>query len=188
MSSEYDANVKDSEHVEALIKSMVDDMNNIASVREIILVTGNYIDSLMDIIITQFLARPDVESRTDFRDYFLKKIRLDFKQKLDILKHYNLIPSKLYKLIEDVMHKRNVIAHNVKYMELLSTKNSVPGYKNLIKYLMNNFKLIFPIIFVKLQNCQHLISYPRDKIAERCEEINKELENEDIIKFIFEGE
>ncbi len=168
---------------------MVEDINKIQSVRELVLVTSNYIDSLLDLMISHYFVRPSEEIRTEFRDYFLrKKLRPDFKQKLDILRHYWIVPKTLYSLIEDIMHKRNIIAHNVKGMELIQDAKSdlFPGHKNLLNVSSPKFRATIGVVFVQLLNCRSLMSLSLEKRKSRCRELDEKLRKDEVLSQFLE--
>ncbi|RMF96331.1 MAG: hypothetical protein D6734_03820, partial [Candidatus Schekmanbacteria bacterium] len=98
--STYEANRADSEYIDALIRPMVDDLNTMTSLRETILVMGNYMDELLNILLAQYFIESNAEKRRKFRDVFIEKTRIDFEKKLNLLRGLNLIPPLLNKIIK----------------------------------------------------------------------------------------
>ncbi len=177
--STYEANRADSEYIDTLIRSMVDDLNTMTSLRETILVMGNYMDELLNILLAQYFIESNAEKRRKFRDVFIEKTRIDFEKKLNLLKSLNLIPPLLNKIIKDMNAMRNAVAHNVDYGRAIAERPTPRIFQVMNVEIL---KAQFAAIFIHLQDCQHCINYDEESRTSSLQRIDEEIRQEELFR------
>lgn len=105
--------------------SFMNDLDELISsdrYREFIFVSHNYISEMLDKIVLNYFVT--LEKREEFEIRF-DIPKLSFSKKLNIIKKSNLIPKELCKVLSDFNKIRNVVAHNVDWLEKINRLNKL---------------------------------------------------------------
>ena len=118
-------NIKLEQEQYKLQDSFMEDLDDLISndrYREFIFVSHNYISEIIDNIILNYFST--LELREEFKIQF-NISKLGFSKKLNIINKSNLIPNELFRVLDDYNKIRNIVAHNVYWLDKLDELNNI---------------------------------------------------------------
>jgi len=139
--------------------------------REFIFVSHNYISEMIDNIILNYFV--SLEKREEYKIRF-NVPKLSFSKKLDIAKKSNLIPKEIYRVLNDFNKIRNIVAHNVDWLEKLDKLDNL-SIKNDKKFLYGSVPIWFFFLALYLDFSKKS-NKEREQLDQELEIMAKEFE------------
>ncbi len=146
MVSKYDFNKSQSEEINSLFQSLVDELNNFNDLRNLLLTLHTRIEFYLEKILYSYFFIED----DDKRNNLIKIIQnFTFNKKYELVKQLDLLTDSLKLKISEVNKVRNICVHNINYLPKIQSLSGLSlNFLNL-----NQIKIQSADILVNLNEC-----------------------------------
>lgn len=143
MTSKFEFNKSQSEEINLIFQSLVDELNSFNDLRNLLLTLHTRIEFYLEKILFSYFFIEDDDKRTNL----IKVIQeFHFNKKFEIAKQLNLLEDLLKLKIGEVNKIRNICVHNIDYVNRIQSLNGLS-----INFLeLNTIKIESAKILVEL--------------------------------------
>lgn len=146
MVTKYEFNKAQSDEINLIFQSLVDELNNFNDLRNLLLILHTRIEFYLEkILYSYFFIEED-----DKRNNLIKIIQnFTFNKKYELTKELNLLTDSLKLKISEVNKVRNICVHNVDYLPKIQSLHGL----SLNFFDLNQIKIQSADILVNLNEC-----------------------------------